>query len=157
MYRQQRPRNPGRNYCLEGHMILGFILSLASAILLYVTLNQTFSTRQANQLTIRLLVSLSTPFIKSITFLNTSTGYHYGAFGYCTTPPDGMIDIGLGGEEGCVRATGYTTGEEITLWITRTAVLFPLGQSIPHARKRTSSFLSRIAGSSFCVIDRADR
>ena len=36
VYQQQRTQYQNRNYCCEGHMIIGFILSLASAILLYV-------------------------------------------------------------------------------------------------------------------------
>ena len=64
----------------------------------------------------RTLVSLSTPLIKQITFLNTPF-YRYGAFGYC--PVEGE----------CVHATGYSTGPEIREWMTETTALFPVGTS----------------------------
>ena len=37
VYQQQRPVQ-NRNYCCEGHMIIGFILSFVAALLLYVHL-----------------------------------------------------------------------------------------------------------------------
>jgi hypothetical protein len=95
-YQQHRTQYQNRNYCCEGHMIIGFILSLVSAILLYVHLSRPPSHIHSIQGTIskrrlgigndglmnRTLVSLSTPLIKQITFLNTPF-YRYGAFGYC--------------------------------------------------------------------------
>lgn len=145
VYQQQRPIQ-NRNYCCEGHMIIGFILSLVAALLLYVPTSkrqlgpspgpscshtgpsQLASEVRTKELTGRTLVSLSTPIIKQITFLNTPTE-RYGAFGYCSTSASSTPGLpGLGGGEGCVRATGYSIGPEIVEWMTRTAALFPLGQ-----------------------------
>jgi len=88
--------------------------------------SQLFSLRsdQWLELTTRTLVSLSTPLIKQITFLNTPS-YRYGAFGYC--PLDGN----------CVHTTGYSTGPEIREWMTETVALFPLGTSIQYIIARS--------------------
>jgi len=133
VYQQQRPIQ-NRNYCCEGHMIIGFILSLVAALLLYVHLPASASLLDSDNnnglIQSSTLVSLSTPIIKQITFLNTPTE-RYGAFGYCSTSASSTPGLpGLGGAEGCVRSTGYSTGPEITEWMTRTAALFPLGQSL---------------------------
>jgi hypothetical protein len=132
-YQQHRTQYQNRNYCCEGHMIIGFILSLASAILLYVSpgilfiqlrrlLRHRLSREKRNKgrvLMDRTLISFSTPVIKQITFLNTPF-YRYGAFGYC--PAEGE----------CVHATGYSTGPEIRQWMTETTALFPVGTSLPY-------------------------
>ena len=127
-YQQHRTQYQNRNYCCEGHMIIGFILSLASAILLYVYSRPQYlhipfddmrwdKGKGSKELTARTLVSLSTPLIKQITFLNTPF-YRYGAFGYCSTEGD------------CVHVTGYSTGPEIREWMTETTALFPVGTSL---------------------------
>jgi hypothetical protein len=135
-YQQHRTQYQNRNYCCEGHMIIGFILSLASAILLYVhpsrppshihSIQGTISKRRLgignDGLMNRTLVSLSTPLIKQITFLNTPF-YRYGAFGYC--PAEGE----------CIHATGYSTGPEIREWMTETTALFPVGTFSPPHRE----------------------
>ena len=127
-YQQHRSQYQNRNYCCEGHMIIGFILSLTSAILLWVELFQSAPIKSRSgvelELTIRTLVSVSLPLIKQITSLNTPS-YRYGAFGYCRIDGD------------CIHTTGYSTGPEIREWMTETVALFPLGTSIQYIIARS--------------------
>ncbi|KAK4690082.1 hypothetical protein P7C73_g63, partial [Tremellales sp. Uapishka_1] len=81
---------------LEVHILAGLSLSLLSLILL-------------------ILVTFSTPFIKSITFLTTPppSSVSFGAFGYCTA------------NEGCTPSSlGYTYHPELISWLTHTSILF---------------------------------
>ncbi|RSH85754.1 hypothetical protein EHS25_003895 [Saitozyma podzolica] len=83
--------------CLEGHVLIGLVLSLASFVFLILT-------------------AFSTPYIRSITYLDTPSGVSFGSFGYCeaaesTTPV-------------CHRSVGYEYGSEIIVWLTRTLILF---------------------------------
>ncbi|EIW65637.1 hypothetical protein TREMEDRAFT_66360 [Tremella mesenterica DSM 1558] len=83
--------------CVEGHIILGLTFSLISSILLT-------------------LVTFSTPYNKSIYFLRTpNPSIHFGALGYC--PPTSE----------CIKRVGYSTGSEVTEWLTRAQVLYAVG------------------------------
>jgi hypothetical protein len=63
-----------------------------------------------------LLTAFSTPYIHSIYFLENQHEVRYGAFGYCEPT-------------GCIGSTvGYDTGPEVVEWITRTHILFPIGE-----------------------------
>jgi hypothetical protein len=95
--------------------------SLVLTLTIFLFLDKVDVEVNVEVLTNRTLVSLSTPLIKQITFLNTPF-YRYGAFGYCPT------------EGECVKSTGYSTGPEIREWMTETTALFPVGTSLtPHS------------------------
>jgi hypothetical protein len=77
-----------------------------------------------------ILTAFSTPYIRSITYLDTPSGVSFGSFGYCeaaesTTPV-------------CHRSVGYEYGSEIIVWLTRTLILFAFGEpcSVLHDASR---------------------
>jgi len=64
------------------------------------------------------LTTFSTPYIKSIYFLRTEEGAKYGSFGYCQ-------------ESACTgKVVGYDNGPEVTEWLTKTQVLFGIGELV---------------------------
>ncbi|WWC90338.1 uncharacterized protein L201_005271 [Kwoniella dendrophila CBS 6074] len=88
--------------CLEGHILLGLILSLISWICLILT-------------------SFSTPYIKSIYYLTlpeSNDQIKFGNFGYCSTF-DGCIGPKVGYD--------YSEGNngEIIEWLTEPLIMFP--------------------------------
>lgn len=134
-------RDRGDSNACEGHMLIGFFLSLIASILLYVPrsppvkgvcLAACLALWFADWQRGRLLVSLSTPTIKEIDFLHTPST-SFGAFGYCST-------------DTCEsRGVGYDY-EQLTRWLTNTAVLFPIGTSYPsHFPTSHSLSCSRLA------------
>ncbi|GFZ52155.1 hypothetical protein JCM24511_09928 [Saitozyma sp. JCM 24511] len=88
--------------CLEGHVLIGLVLSLASFVFLILT-------------------AFSTPYIRSITYLDVpsgvSSGVSFGSFGYCEATAAASVSS-------CHRSVGYEYGSEIVVWLTRTLILF---------------------------------
>ncbi|WVW85212.1 hypothetical protein I302_107250 [Kwoniella bestiolae CBS 10118] len=83
--------------CLEGHILIGLVLSLISWVMLT-------------------LVTFSTPYIKSIYFLTSPTPQlKFGAFGYCS-----LLDC-VGPQLGYEQ-----DGGEIIRWLTGSMILFGL-------------------------------
>jgi len=94
-------------------VLIGMILNLAAFVLLYVITSGVTSIL----LTTSILTTFSTPYIKTIFFVRTEEGTEYGSFGYCT--PGGCT----------AKSVGYDNGPEVTEWLTRTQLLFGIGES----------------------------
>ena len=86
-----------------------------------------------------LLTALSTPLIKGIYFLRADE-VKFGTFGYCE--PNGCTP----------RHVGYDRGPEVTEWITRTHILFPIGVLYPSLIKPLTQAASFILLSFIALI-----